>query len=218
MGGVEKSFVPVRGKPLLAYSVALFQALPEVHEICLVVSRQSVERARRLARELGWNKVIAVVPGGAERQDSVRAGLDALDGCEWVLVHDAARPLLTADLVRRGLEAARRSGAAVAATPVRDTLKRAGRDAAQRDIVETVDRTALWAAQTPQVFRADLLHDAFEKIGPAASGLTDDAAVVQAAGQRVVLFDGDPANIKLTVPEDLPIIEALLAHRTEARQ
>ena len=214
MGGVEKAFLPLRGKPLLAYSVAVFEALAEVHEICLVVSYGSVGRAQTLARELGWSKVTAVVPGGAQRQDSVCAGLTALESCEWVLVHDAARPLLTADVVRRGLDAARETGAAVAAIPVRDTLKRTDRDGAGRDILETVDRSALWAAQTPQVFRADVLRAAFETVGTAAAAtLTDDGAVVQAAGRRVVIFDGDPANLKLTLPEDLPIVEALLAYR-----
>lgn len=216
MGGVEKAFLPVAGRPLIAYSVDVLQALAEVHEICLVVSGKSVERARRLAADLGWSKVSAVVAGGAERQDSVRAGIDALRACEWVLVHDAARPLVTPDLVRRGLDAAQRCGAAVAATPVRDTLKRASAPAELPEVLENVDRTGVWAAQTPQVFRTRVLRDAFEALGAAAGALTDDGAVVQAAGQRVFLFEGDSANLKLTVPGDVPIVEALLRARGAA--
>ena len=214
MGGVEKAFLSVGGRPLIAHSVSVFHSFAEVDEVCLVVSEQSVERARRLARELGWTKVSAVVAGGAERQDSVRAGLDALHACEWVLVHDAARPLVTPDLVRRGLAAAQRCGAAVAATPVRDTLKRASAAAELPEVLENVDRTALWAAQTPQVFRAHILREAFETLGAAAGALTDDGAVVQAAGNRVFLFEGDSANLKVTVPGDVAIVEALLSARS----
>jgi 2-C-methyl-D-erythritol 4-phosphate cytidylyltransferase len=218
MGGVEKAFLSVDGRPLIAHSVAVFQALAEVHEICLVVSEQSVERARRLVHELGWNKVISVVAGGAERQDSVRAGLNALHACEWVLVHDAARPLVTPELIRRGLEEAQRCGAAVAATPVRDTLKRGSWPARLPEILETVDRSRLWAVQTPQVFRVHIIRDAFKAVGARAAALTDDAAVVQAAGGRVFMYEGDPRNIKVTVPDDVALVEALLAWRRQHPQ
>src|SRR5688572_29785036 len=139
LGGVEKAFMVVGGEPLIGYSVEVLECADAVDSVCLVVSAESVERAKGLCVERGWRKVVSVVAGGAERQDSVRAGLDALPECEWVLVHDAARPLLTEALVVDGLAAAGRSGAAIAATPVRDTLKRAvGRDESP-EILETVD-------------------------------------------------------------------------------
>src|SRR5262249_12624600 len=160
-----------------------------------------------------WRKVI-VLPGGRERQDSVRVGLEALvarqtrEGDGLVLVHDAARPLLTAELVRAGLAAAREHGAAVAALPVRDALKRV---AGEGPLVETtVDRVALWSAQTPQVFRTAVLRRAFAAAGEGAGAFTDDASLVEAAGHPVALFPGTLENVKLTLPGDLPVVEALL--------
>jgi 2-C-methyl-D-erythritol 4-phosphate cytidylyltransferase len=216
LGGVEKAFLVLAGQALIAHSVAVLEHSADVDAICLVVSADSVQKARVLSDQHGWRKVTAIVPGGAERQDSVRAGLDALNECEWVLVHDAARPLLTEALITVGLATARRTGAAVAATPVRDTLKRVSGPADFPEVAETVDRTGLWAAQTPQVFRAALLREAFATVGQRAAQLTDDAAVVQAAGQRVSLYPGDPQNVKVTLPEDVPLVEALLTWRARA--
>ena len=214
LGSGEKAFVPVAGRPLLCWSVAVFEQSPEVDSICLVTTAGSIGRATSLAKEWEWRKVKAIVSGGRERQDSVRAGLDALADCTWVLVHDAARPLVTAAIVRAGLRAARRHGAAVAATPVRDTLKRV---TASGDLVtETVDRSGLWAAQTPQVFRASLLRQAFVLAGDGAGAFTDDAALVAAAGHAVAVFPGAPENIKLTLPEDVFLVEALLRARASA--
>jgi 2-C-methyl-D-erythritol 4-phosphate cytidylyltransferase len=213
LGGVEKAFLELGGRPLIAHSVEVLERSHEVDAICLVVSAESVGRARAMSAQLGWRKVAAVVPGGAERQDSVRAGLDALPACEWALVHDAARPLLTEALIAVGLAAARRTGAAIAATPVRDTLKRASAPTEYPEILETVDRSDLWAAQTPQIFRTALLREAFAIVGARASELTDDAAVVQAAGHRVSLYPGDAQNVKVTLPGDVPLVEALLAWR-----
>jgi 2-C-methyl-D-erythritol 4-phosphate cytidylyltransferase/2-C-methyl-D-erythritol 2,4-cyclodiphosphate synthase len=211
VGGVEKAFMDVAGRPLLCWSVEVFERAAAVDEVCLVVAGPSVERAQRLVRERGWAKVSAVVAGGQERQDSVGAGLAPLQGCEWVLVHDAARPLVSEAMVRAGLDAARRHGAAVAATAVRDTLKRVppGGEVVQ----ETVERSGLWAAQTPQVFRASLLRDAFRQAGAGAGRYTDDAALVAAMGHPVAVFPGGPENVKLTHPEDLPLVETLLRSR-----
>src|SRR5262249_54178692 len=162
----------------------------------LVVAAGSVARAQGLVREWDWRKVGAVVPGGRERQDSVGAGLAALADCAWVLVHDAARPLVDAATVAAGLDAAGRPRAAVAATPVRDTLKRVAPETGL--VGETVDRTGLWAAQTPQVFRADLLRQAFRWAGDRAGSFTDDAAMVAAAGHPVAVFSAPAENVKLT--------------------
>jgi len=213
LGGVEKAFLEVGGKPLIAHSVDVFERAAAVDIVCLVVAAGSVARTRELGAALSWKKTSAVVPGGAERHDSVRAGLEALRDCEWVLVHDAARPLLTERLITDGLAAARRTGAAVAATPMRDTLKRAHGTGVHPEVVETVDRSQLWAAQTPQVFRAALLRESLAVLSANAAQLTDDGAVVQAAGHRVCLYPGDPQNVKLTLPEDVALVEALLAWR-----
>ena len=215
LGGIEKAFLPVCGRPLLAHSVAVFERAAEVDAICLVLPAASLARGAALARDCGWRKVAAVVPGGRERQDSVRAGLEGLPDCELVLVHDAARPLVTPELIRAGLRAARACGAAVAAIPVRDTLKRVRQDGG--GLVEaTVDRTALWAAQPPQVFRTAVLRAGFAAAGAAAGAYTDDAALVEAIGQPVRVFPGRVDNLKVTVPEDIALVEALLRGRMEA--
>jgi 2-C-methyl-D-erythritol 4-phosphate cytidylyltransferase len=216
LGGVEKAFLPLLGRPMIVYCVEALEASGEVDAICLVLAEASVGRGLALVRDRGWTKVAAVVAGGAERQDSVRAGLNALPPCEWVLVHDAARPLLSPDIVRRGLAAARISGAAVAAVPVRDTLKRV-RGAPDRPVVaETVQRTALWAAQTPQVFRAALLRRAFAAAGDSIGAFTDDASLVEAMGHDVHVFEGSGGNLKVTLPEDVAAAEALLRARAAA--
>jgi 2-C-methyl-D-erythritol 4-phosphate cytidylyltransferase len=213
LGGVEKAFLPVLGRPLLAYCVGVFERAAEIDAVCLVLAESSIARGRELVRASGWQKVTTVVPGGAERQDSVRAGLDALAACEWVLVHDAARPLVSAEIISAGLAAAHDTGAAVAATPVRDTLKRAAGHADAVHVGATVDRSGLWAAQTPQVFRTALLREAFDAAGDRAGRYTDDASLVEAMGVRVRIFPGAATNVKVTLPEDIAIVEALLAHR-----
>jgi 2-C-methyl-D-erythritol 4-phosphate cytidylyltransferase len=214
LGGVEKAFLPLCGRPLLAYSVEVFEACEEIDDVCLVVSEASVLRARELVRERGWQKVAAVVAGGAERQESVRAGFDALDyACDWILVHDAARPLVTRDIIQRGLAAARAHRAAVAAIPVRDTLKRVRRHGDSLLVWETVDRSDLWAAQTPQVFRHSVIRQAFQLAGSRAGRFTDDASLVEAMGWPVAVFEGSFENVKVTFPEDVPVVEALLRLR-----
>jgi 2-C-methyl-D-erythritol 4-phosphate cytidylyltransferase len=214
LGGVEKAFLPLCGRPLLAYSVETFASCEEIDDLCLVVSAASVPRTRDVARERGWEKIAAIVAGGAERQQSVRAGLDALGfACTWTLIHDAARPLLTADIIRRGLAAARVHHAAVAAVPVRDTLKRVRRHEEGLLVGETVDRTGIWAAQTPQVFLTAVIRQAFQLAGSTAGRFTDDASLVEAMGWPVAVFEGSAENMKVTFPEDVPVAEALLRVR-----
>jgi 2-C-methyl-D-erythritol 4-phosphate cytidylyltransferase len=208
MGGEDKLWAQLvaadgRGRPLLAYTIEEFQACAAISRIALVLAADSIERGRELVREDAFDKVTAIVPGSARRRDSVRAGLDALTGCDWVAVHDGARPLLTRDLIERGLDAARETGAACCAVRAPDTVK----EADDGFIARTVDRTRLWLAQTPQVFRRDLLLAAHEKTSGDA---TDDASMVEALGVKVRLFEGSPRNIKVTTPEDLAIVQTLL--------
>jgi len=209
--GIDKLFAPLAGRPLLSHTLAAFEACDRVQRVALVVSATNLERARGLVSEYGFAKVVAVCEGGARRQDSVRLGLEALGGCEWVVVHDGARPLVTPELIARGLEAAGETGAALAALPVADTVKESDGDA----VLRTLDRGRLWLAQTPQVFRYDLLARAHREIrdDPSAglrAGFTDDAAMVEALGVTVRLFAGSPYNIKVTTAEDLRLAEALL--------
>ena len=211
MAGVDKIFALLEGRAVLAHSVAAFEAHPRVGAAVVVLHADSVKRGGDLAREMGWSKVAGVVAGGDRRQDSVAAGLDALPPeCQWVLVHDGARPCVTGDVIDRGIDAAEACGAAVAATPVKDTIKVIDADGV---VVETPDRAALWAVQTPQVFRLDLLRAAYAGND---TDVTDDAALVEQMGHAVRVFQGSYDNIKVTTPEDLDVAAALLRRAAEA--
>lgn len=207
MGGVDKVFADLAGRPLLAWSVDVFESCPSVHRIVVVLRSEQLAQGKALSEERGWGKVAAFCPGGERRQDSVRAGLRRLEGCEWVVVHDGARPMVTSDIIERGLEAAQKTGAAIAAVPVIDTIKAVEPDGF---VSATVPRKGLWAAQTPQVFRYQLLLQAHEA---ATETATDDAAMVEALGCPVSVYRGSYANIKVTSPEDLPLAEAILRQR-----
>jgi 2-C-methyl-D-erythritol 4-phosphate cytidylyltransferase len=199
--GGDKVFAELAGRPLVAHTVAAFEAAPEVEAIVLVLREEMIPRGLALVQEQDWQKVTAVVAGGPRRQDSVAAGLRQVSA-EWVLVHDAARPLVTPDLIAQGLAAAQETGAAIAAVPVRDTVKRVDQDR----IIATVDRAQLWLAQTPQVFRAELLELALQS----AHEVTDDAAAVEALGVPVRVFLGSERNVKVTTTSDLALAEVLL--------
>ena len=207
MGGVDKVFAPLAGRPLLAYSLAAFEASRVVHAIVVVLSEGNLERGRALVREGRWRKVRAVCAGGARRQDSTRAGLAALPPCDLVAVHDAARPLVTTDLIRRGVEVATATGAAVAAMPVKDTIKRVGEDGR---VLETPPRETLWAAQTPQIVRRATLERAFAAADARGLTVTDEAGLLEALGEPVTVFAGSYHNLKVTTPEDLVLAAALL--------
>ena len=205
MGGVDKIFALLGGKPILARVVDTFQRCKLVDQIVVVPSEPNLEKGRQLVADEGWTKVTDVCAGGRRRQDSVVAGLNRLDKCDWVVIHDGARPLVTVDLIEKGLEAAEETGAAVAAVPVVDTIKVAGDDGIA---LETPPRQNLRAVQTPQVFRADIIIEAYHK---ANSDVTDDAMAVEQLGYKVKLYMGSYDNIKITTPDDLVLAEALLA-------
>jgi 2-C-methyl-D-erythritol 4-phosphate cytidylyltransferase len=205
MGGRDKLFVVVRGKPLLAHTLTAFDVCPGVHRVVLVLSPENMERGRELVAEGGFDKVAAVCQGGERRQDSVRNGLEALAPCQWVVVHDGARPLVTAELIERGLEAAKETGAAIAALPIRDTVK----EVEPLGLIgRTLSRGQLWAAQTPQVFRYDILRQAHQQ---AQGEATDDATLVEKLGYQVKVFEGSLGNIKVTTAADLALVETFLA-------
>ncbi len=189
-------------EPLLARTLAAFQRARRVNQAILVVAEESLKRASSIVEEHGLKKV-GVIAGGARRQDSVLAGLQALDGCNWAIIHDGARPLVTEDLIEQGLKAAQDTGASCCALPIADTVKEgnAGR------ILRTLDRSRLWLAQTPQTFRYDLLLDAHKR---ASSDVTDDASLIEGLGVEVRLHQGSPRNLKVTTPDDLAIVKALL--------
>ncbi len=210
---LPKAFVPLAGRPLVLRAAEALSAAPEVTCIVPVVPENEMERFRSLVAEAGAPAGLAApVAGGAERQDSVRAGVEALPpGFDLVAVHDAARALVRPEAVSRVVAVAARAGAAILATPVRDTIKRVS----EGRVVATPDRATCWAAQTPQVFRVELLREALAKAASAGHRGTDDAELVERLGVAVHVVEGDPDNLKLTHPEDLVMAERLLAQRGE---
>jgi 2-C-methyl-D-erythritol 4-phosphate cytidylyltransferase len=207
--GRDKTLLPLAGQPLIAHTLDAFQACALVDEIVVVLAHSNAPDVLPL---LGaFPKVSRTALGGRRRQDSVRAGLHTLAPREFVVVHDGARPLLTPALIEAGIEAARETGAAAAALPVTDTLKESDGEGFVR---RTLPRDTLWAVQTPQVFRHDLLLRAHNA---ALEDVTDDCALVEAIGVRVKLYPGLRANLKLTTPEDIAIADALLRARQRGR-
>jgi 2-C-methyl-D-erythritol 4-phosphate cytidylyltransferase len=198
MVGINKLFVPLGGKPLLAWSVDTCQRCSLIQQIVLVLNDKDLARGEKLKEERDWSKV-TLCPGGARRQDSVREGLRRIRNCDLVIIHDGARPFLTLDLIEDGLKIVEETGASVAAVPVKDTIKLA---ADERLVGETLQRDKLWAAQTPQMFSFDVIMGAYENL-PAE--VTDDATAVELLGHKVQLYMGDYRNIKVTTTEDLAL-------------
>jgi 2-C-methyl-D-erythritol 4-phosphate cytidylyltransferase len=218
MGGmdrVDKCALPLSGRSLLYYSVAAFARVVDVVVVAVAPDRLAAWGATVGAET--WPLVATMVAGGETRQDSVRAGFDALKrarAVDVVAIHDGARPLVMAETIRRCIDRAWADGAAITAVPVTDTIKRVEGE----QIVATLDRTTLWAAQTPQAFRADLLQSAYTWADSVArAAFTDEAGMVEAFGRLVAVVRGDRSNIKVTEPADLAIAEALLAARGGAR-
>ncbi len=201
-----KAFVHLAGQPLLLRSARALAAAPTVDAVVAVVPEEEVETARELL--IGVGKLLAVVSGGARRQDSVLEGLkqapDGFDGT--VLVHDAARPLVEVALVEAVIAAARQGGAALPVLGLVDTVKRVG----DGRVLATLDRSELAAAQTPQAFRYALLVRAYEEAFRERLTLTDEAAAVERLGEPVLAVPGSPRNRKLTTAEDLAWAEGVL--------
>jgi 2-C-methyl-D-erythritol 4-phosphate cytidylyltransferase len=203
--GRKKQDIRLGARPVLRWTLDVLDAAREVAGIVVAVPAEDVAAWRRRLRPC--RKVRAVVAGGPERQESVARGLAAVPpGAAWILVHDGARPCITPELVRRVVEATRTHGAAIAALPVAETVKRG----AEGWVKETVPRDGLWTIQTPQGFRAALLREAHRRAR--ADGIlgTDDAALVERLGAPVRLVAGLPGNLKITRPEDLPLARRLL--------
>ncbi len=208
-GDAGKALAPLAGRPLLAWSLSLFASLPVTHEIIVVAGEHTLNSCELLLAGMHLSRA-SVVCGGDTRTASVRSGMAALSReVTHVAIHDAARPLVTAALVQRVVDAAFVSGVAVPTIPVSDTLHEIDADGM---IAATPDRGRLRAAQTPQVARRDWLEHAFE----IATAMTDDGGLLHAAGYPVRLVDGDPSNLKITWPADILLAEALLAAREGA--
>ncbi len=207
---IPKQYLSLGGKPILANTLAVFENLSEINEISVVAQPEALDYCQnKVITPFGFKKVLRLVPGGKERQDSVYNALKALhrhNDWDLILVHDGVRPFVTPEEVRRVIRAAWEHGAAILALPAQDTVKkvnRAGR------IQKTLNRQDIWLAQTPQAFQAPIIWRAFvEAYGRDFYG-TDEASLVEALGLTVMVEPGSPFNIKVTTPEDLVMAEAI---------
>lgn len=198
MGGRDKLAELLDGIPVILRTLAAVEAVPEIREIVVVTREDRVEEYRRLLGQC--SRLRAVVPGGSTRQESVRNGVRALSpDCTLAAIHDGARPLVTPEVFARCIEAARSCGAATAAVPVKDTIKLAD-EAGQ--VLDTPDRSRLWAVQTPQIFDRERYLRAAEEAERRGLSCTDDCQLFEAMGWEVQLVMGDYRNLKLTTPED----------------
>ena len=207
---IQKQFLEVKGYPVLYYALKCFQDSALISDIILVTGKDVVSYCKEeIVKKYGFSKVSAVIEGGKERYDSVYAGLLACEDSEYVFIHDGARPFITEEILERGLEGVKKTGACVIGMPSKDTVKIADENGF---VKETPDRKQVWNIQTPQIFSYNLIKEAHESIRKKdMSVITDDAMVVeQETGSKIILAEGSYKNIKITTPEDLLIAEAFL--------
>jgi 2-C-methyl-D-erythritol 4-phosphate cytidylyltransferase len=209
MQGRDKLWIPLAGRITLARTIDVFQRSVIIDQIVVVTNPERIQDVQSLCMQAGWHKILAIVPGGARRQDSVRLGLDELaehlPNCRWVMIHDAARPFVTPAILEDGLKSAQVHQASIAAVQVKDTIKQVH----EGTIIATPDRAQLWAVQTPQVFSFPLIHQAHHH-PLAQADVTDDATLLEQLGHTVTIFPGSYTNIKITTQEDLLFAEAFL--------
>jgi 2-C-methyl-D-erythritol 4-phosphate cytidylyltransferase len=207
MGQIDKIFAQIGSKPLLYHVLNAFHQCDSVDQIVLVLNEQNLKRGRSLAKRYGFDKVSDVCAGGLRRQDSVKQGLDLLQNCDLAIIHDGARPMVTPDLIEKGITIAKANDTAVAAVPATNTIKLANSD---DYVVKTFMRDNLWQIQTPQVFRYDIIAQAYKDIG---DDVTDDATLVERTGHKVKLYMASYDNIKVTTMEDLYLARLILKTR-----
>lgn len=200
MQGVDKLMCEVGGIPVIVRTVGAFDRLPEVSEVIVVTAEDNFGRIRQLCEKHGVSAKLKITAGGAARRQSAENGFKA-SSCPLIAIHDGARPFVTADIIQRTAAAAEKSGAAIAAVPVKDTIKLVRNG----EIEQTPDRSLLYAAQTPQIFS----REAYEKAMLCGGNATDDASMAEAAGIKVTVCEGSYENIKITTPEDLLTAEML---------
>ena len=210
--GFDKLMADLAGKPVLAHSLLALERTPRVQKIVLVGREDRLEEFRALGVKYGITKLNDVIPGGSERHLSVWSGIQAgkPSPSDYIAVHDAARPLVTPEAVEACYQLASRHGASACAAPIADTLKRVSADGA---VVGSVDRTNLWAMQTPQIFLASVLLHAYQQILREGEIVTDEVSAVERLGLAVVLARNDEPNFKITVPRDLDVAKLVLGSR-----
>lgn len=207
---VQKQYMTLGDYPVLYYSLKQFEMFAEVDQVILVTGREEIPYCKeKIVEAYGLKKVRQIIPGGKERYHSVYQGLCALKDCDYVFIHDGARPFADGEMLARVMEAVRKYKACVVGMPVKDTIKISDE---KQFAFQTPDRSLLWTVQTPQVFSYGLIKEAYDRLFAGEySGITDDAMVVeQVLRQPVKLVEGSYRNIKITTPEDFLIAEAFL--------
>lgn len=205
--GFDRIFGALAGKPILAHAVAAFEACTAIDEIIIVANQSSLALAWNLVREQNWAKVTKIVPGGARRQDSVAAGLQEIGECEWVMIHDGSRPLVSNNEILDCLEAAREYGAAILAVPTRDAVKMVN---AEHLVRGTPDRSTLWLTQTPQCFRKDMIIQGYRDV---FGEVSDDSVLIERQNHPVKVCSGAYENIKIVTAEDLDFAQVVMLRR-----
>jgi 2-C-methyl-D-erythritol 4-phosphate cytidylyltransferase len=212
--GKNKLLLKLNGLPVLIHTLRVFEQDEDCSGIILAIHPQDEMEFQALLTSYNVSKVIRLVPGGKERQDSIYNALNSVESDGIILVHDAARPFIQKDHIHRLTEKAAETGAAILGVPAKDTIKKV-QDGV---VVETVERSSLWAVQTPQAFRISLLTEAYKKAEKDHFLGTDDASLVERLHYPVAIVEGDYDNIKLTTPEDLYFAEAILEKRKRLDQ
>ena len=211
---IQKQYMLLNGRPLISYALEAFEQSC-ADELVLVTGAGEESYVREeILPALGLTKLRAVVTGGKERYHSVYEGLKALQNCDYVLIHDGARPFIDHGIIERGLMAAAQTGASVTGMPSKDTVKIADEDG---NVSETPDRSSVWIVQTPQIFQYPLIYGAYTSIRQKEmTGITDDAMVAEhETGVKIRFSEGSYRNIKITTPEDLVVAEAFLKENRE---
>jgi len=210
---VNKQYIPLKGRPVIAYSLDTFEKIQQVDSIVIVANSNELDYCKNeIVKKYGYQKVTGVIPGGKQRQASVRAGLNYISGStDFVAVHDGARPLVTSQLVQDLLTEAEKWGAAIPGVLARETLKTVDGDGM---VVDTLDRSRIVVVQTPQIFKYDMLLEAYEKAYTEGVSGTDDASIFEKYMGRVRVVNSDNRNMKITTPEDIAVAESLMDFKT----
>lgn len=214
--GFDKLLARIAGKPVIAHTIRAFEHAKSVDEVVVVGRADRLDEIEAAVRDEKFAKVRSIIPGGKRRQDSVQAGLNALEpGARYVAVHDAARPLIAPEQIDRVFQECMTFDAASLAEPVNDTLKRADGDLR---VTDSVDREHLYAMQTPQIFERQLLEKAYHAVYAEDLSITDEVSAVERLGRRVALVLNDDFNFKITYRRDLPLAEVVLQQRENPPQ
>lgn len=206
---MNKQFLHIEGQPIIVHTLRIFDHDPNCKAIHLVVNDQEINMFHQLLMDSSIKKAKSVIRGGSERQYSVYNGIKQIQSEGIVLVHDGARPFVSREVIDRTVKEANLSGAAVAAVPVKDTIKKVK----DGKVIQTIERSSLWSIQTPQAFQFSLLKEAYEKAEEQGFVGTDDASLVEYIGRQVSVVLGDYDNIKITTPEDMSYAELVIKKR-----